>query len=57
MDMMIPTEAVICDLKQKLIDTDYIVIKIAEGAATAEDYKEIIAQRQEWRKEISKLGG
>lgn len=53
----IPVEIQIAELKQKLTDTDYIVIKIAEGAATIEEYKEVIAQRQEWRKEIGKLGG
>ena len=45
------------ELKQQLIETDYIVIKIAEGAATKEEYADIIAQRQQWRAEIGKLGG
>lgn len=45
----------IAELKRKLEDTDYAVIKIAEGAATQEEYAEVIEQREEWRKEINKL--
>jgi hypothetical protein len=33
-------------LKGKLADTDYIAVKIAEGAATVEEYAEEITQRQ-----------
>lgn len=40
-------------LKQQLADTDYIACKIAEGSATAEDYADIIADRQKWREEIN----
>lgn len=43
------------DLKQQLRDTDYAVIKIAEGAATVEEYADVIAQRQEWRNMINNL--
>lgn len=50
----ISTEKQIEILKQELADTDYVVIKIAEGAATAEEYSGVIAQRQEWRKQINK---
>lgn len=46
---------IISQYKNKLSETDYIVIKIAEGAATAEEYKDLIAQRQEWRAEINRL--
>ena len=42
-------------LKQQLADTDYVACKIAEGSATVEEYADIIAQRQIWRKEINKL--
>ena len=42
-------------LKQKLSETDYAVVKIAEGAATAEYYADIIAQRVAWRAEINDL--
>ena len=45
----------ICDLQQKLADTDYVVIKIAEGVATAEDYADILKDRAEWRKKINEL--
>lgn len=43
------------DLKRKLTDTDYVVIKIAEGVATAEEYAETIANRKAWREEINVL--
>lgn len=49
------TERRIDDLKRKLTDTDYVVIKIAEGAATAEEYAETIASRKAWREEINAL--
>lgn len=45
----------IAELKKKLSDTDYVVIKIAEGVATAEEYAEVIADRQAWREEINLL--
>lgn len=51
----IPVEDKIDALKGKLRDTDYVVLKIAEGAASAEEYADVIEQRQEWRKEINNL--
>jgi hypothetical protein len=45
----------IAELKQKLAETDYIVLKIAEGSATKKEYSEKIAQRQEWRTEINDI--
>ena len=45
----------IAELKQLLADTDYVVIKIAEGVATAEEYADVIANRQAWRQEINQL--
>lgn len=42
-------------LKQKLAATDYIAAKIAEGAATREEYEEQIAQRTAWRARINEL--
>lgn len=45
----------IAQLKRQLSLTDYAVIKIAEGAATKEEYAEIIAQRRKWRQEINNL--
>lgn len=44
-------------LKAELSATDYVVIKIAEGAATAEEYAAVIADREAWRKEINELEG
>ena len=49
------TERRIDDLKRKLTDTDYVVIKIAEGVATAEEYTDVIANRKAWRGEINAL--
>ena len=49
------TQRRIEELKQYLSDTDYVVIKIAEGAATAEEYTDVIANRQAWRAEINQL--
>lgn len=42
-------------LKAQLRETDYAVIKIAEGAATAEEYSEVIARREIWRARINEL--
>lgn len=43
------------ELKQKLSDTDYRILKIVEGAATLTECAEIIRQRAEWRKKINEL--
>lgn len=43
------------ELMCELTKTDYIGIKIAEGAATKTEYADIRAQRQEWRSEINQL--
>lgn len=45
----------VAELKQLLADSDYAVIKIAEGAATMEEYSYLITQRQAWREEINSL--
>ena len=45
------------ELKAALAATDYISIKIAEGAATHEEYAEQIAQRAGWRARINELEG
>lgn len=42
-------------LKAQLRETDYVVIKIAEGAATTEEYSEVITQREAWRVRINEL--
>lgn len=45
----------LAELHQLLRDTDYIAAKIAEGAATREEYADVISQRQAWRDEINEL--
>lgn len=47
----------IADLKHKLTATDYIAAKIAEGAATREEYAEKLAERAAWRARINELEG
>ncbi len=47
----------IAELKCHLADTDYVVIKIAEGEATKEEYSETLANRKAWREEIRTLEG
>ena len=45
----------IAELKTKLVETDYIAAKIAEGSATFEEYSEEIRKRREWRARINEL--
>lgn len=45
----------IAELKQKLQDTDFHILKIVEGAATLSDCAEVISKRASWRKEINEL--
>ena len=45
----------ISELKKNLFDTDYKAIKYSEGWLTDEEYAEVKAQREEWRKRINKL--
>lgn len=45
----------IAQLKAQLAATDYIAAKLAEGAATADEYADELAQRAEWRKRINEL--
>lgn len=47
----------IYELKQLLAETDYVVIKIAEGEATREEYEEVLDKRRTWREEIRLLQG
>lgn len=51
----LPPDLRIAELKQMLADTDYHIIKMAEGEATFEECSEIIAKRKAWRKEINEL--
>ena len=45
----------ISELKSKLAATDYIAAKIAEGAATREEYAAELAERAAWRARINEL--
>ena len=45
----------ISELKQNLANTDYIIIKLAEDAASRDEYAEQLAQRAAWRAEIRTL--
>lgn len=45
----------ISELKAKLAATDYIAAKIAEGAATREEYAKELAERAAWRARINEL--
>ena len=45
----------ISELKSKLAATDYIAAKIAEGAATREEYAKELAERAAWRARINEL--
>ena len=45
----------IAEYKHKLAATDYVALKIAEGAATPEEYAETLEKRAFWRSEINKL--
>ena len=45
----------IAALKENLADTDYISAKIADGAATREEYADKLAERAAWRSRINEL--
>ena len=45
----------ISELKQLLANTDYIIIKLAEDAASRDEYADQLAQRAAWRAEIRTL--
>lgn len=45
----------ISDLKEKLAETDYISAKIADGAATREEYADKLAERAAWRSRLNEL--
>lgn len=51
----VTTAQEITELKAKLAATDYIAAKIAEGAATREEYAEELAERAAWRARINEL--
>lgn len=41
------------DREAKLKESDYVAAKIAEGAATAEEYADVLSRRRAWRAEIN----
>lgn len=43
------------ELKDELSSTDYVAAKIGEGAATKEEYADVLARRQECRNRINEL--
>lgn len=45
----------IAELKEQLLRTDYQALKFAEGWIEAEEYSEILKQRQAWRDQINAL--
>ena len=45
----------LAECKQRLIDTDYVVVKIAEGAASREEYADLLAERKALRERIGAL--
>lgn len=45
----------IMKLKQNLTNTDYCILKVVEGVASLSDYKEVIANRKNWRNRINEL--
>ena len=45
----------ILELKQKLLETDYCIIKIMEGSSTEEEYSDVISERKKWRQMINEL--
>lgn len=51
------SEDEICELKMKLLQTDYQAIKYAEGMFTLSEYAPIREQRQAWRDRINELEG
>ena len=46
-------QTIILDREARLTSTDYIAAKIAEGKATKTEYKDKIAERQQWRDDIN----
>ena len=45
--------SLILEKEARLRETDYVAAKIAEGAATPEEYAEVLAERRKARKEIN----
>lgn len=45
--------SLILEKEARLRESDYVAAKIAEGAATSEEYAEVLAERQKARKAIN----
>ena len=45
--------SLILDREARLKEHDYVSAKIADGRATAEEYAEVIAQKNIWAKEVN----
>ena len=45
--------SLILDREAKLKEHDYVSAKIADGRASAEEYAEVIAQKNIWAKEVN----
>ena len=45
----------IVELKQKLQETDYNILKLVEGVITLGEIQDVIKDRAQWRKEINDL--
>lgn len=43
------------ELKRNLFDTDYMILKVVEGATTLKEIAETVAKRAAWRREINEL--
>lgn len=49
------SEIKIGNLKRNLFDTDYMILKVVEGATTLVEIAETVRKRALWRKEINEL--
>ena len=45
--------SIILDREAKLKEHDYVSAKIADGRATAEEYADVIAQKNKWAEEVN----
>ena len=45
----------IAELKENLQNTDYLILKVVEGAITLEEIAETVKDRAQWRREINEL--
>ena len=45
--------SVVLDREAKLKEHDYVSAKIADGRATADEYADVIAQKNKWAEEVN----